>query len=312
MSLLYGRMSFRRFIMNFAYYEYQQDHLDINIDFFGREACAPGYSFGPSVRENYVIHYILSGKGQLNIDNFTIELESGNVFILPKDIITFYQADTTDPWDYIWVGLSGTKIESYLKRSSLMEDFKINNVSESSFIKCFIELQVLSDNTYDQNIDLLMDSKIYQMLYYLVKEFPSRQLKPPTPQEQYFNQAIRYMYHHFSKNITIRDIYEHLNLSRSYFHHIFTQQSGISPQDFLMNLRMKKAGDLLIKSDNTITTISISVGYKDLLSFSKAFKNFYGLSPSHFKKSQGNQKYERLLLKLDEDPNRLKKNSLFK
>lgn len=269
--------------MNFEYYEYQQNHLDINIDFFGREACAPGYSFGPSVRENYVIHYILSGKGQLNIDNFTLDLEAGNVFILPRDIITFYQADHKNPWDYIWVGLSGTKIESYLKRSSLMEDFKINNVADSSFIKSLIEIQELSDETYNQNIDLLMDSKIYQMLYYLVTEFPSRQLSPPTPQEQYFNEATRYMYNHFNQKITIKDIYEHLNLSRSYFHHIFIQQAGISPKEFLTSLRMKKAGDLLLKSDNNITTISISVGYKDPLSFSKAFKKFYGLSPNHYR-----------------------------
>ena len=295
--------------MDFAYYEYQKDHLDINIDFFGREACAPNYSFGPSVRDNYVIHYILSGKGRLDIDDFSLYLEKGNAFILPKDIITFYQADEKDPWDYIWVGLSGTKIESYLKRSSLMEDYKIDEVTNSKFIESFTELGNLSNNTFDSDIDLLMDSKVYQMLYHLAKEFPSRQLIPPSPQEQYFNQAARYMFNYFSQNITVKDVYEHLNLSRSYFHHVFTEQAGISPQEFLINLKMKKAGDLLIKSDNTMTTISLSVGYKDALAFSKAFKNFYGLSPTNFRKEKGTQKYERLLIKLNEDPNDMIKKS---
>lgn len=295
--------------MNFSYYEYQKDHLDINIDFFGREACVPGYSFGPSVRNNYVIHYVLNGKGTLSIDDFSLELETGNVFILPKDQITFYQADKLDPWDYIWVGLSGTKIESYLKRSTLLEDYKIDNVSDSQFLKAFFELGDLSNNTSNQNIDLLMDSQIYKLLYFLAEEFPSRQLVAPTQQEQYFNQAARFMFNHFNQPITIKEVYQHLNLSRSYFHHIFTDQAGISPQVFLINLRMKKAGDLLLKSDNTITTIAISVGYKDGLAFSKAFKNFYGLSPSYFRKEKGNQKYKRLLIELNEDPeDKVKKN----
>lgn len=293
--------------MDFAYFEYQEDHLDINIDFLGREVCPPGYSFGPSVRSNYVLHYILKGKGRLHIDDFELELESGNVFILPRDQITFYQADTLDPWEYIWVGLSGTKIEGYLKRSKILEDFKIDNVANDNFIRAFLELGELSNNTFDKDIDLAMDSKIYQLLYFLVKEFPSRQLIPPTPQEQYFNQGVRYMTNHFSKPITIKDVYEHLNLSRSYFHHIFSEHANLPPKIFLINLRMKKAGDLLLKSDNTITTIALSVGYKDCLAFSKGFKKFYDLSPTHFRQEKGSEKYQRLIIKLDQDPNSLKK-----
>lgn len=272
--------------MNFAYYEYQKEHIDINIDFIGREACVPGYSFGPSVRNNYVIHYILKGKGTLFIDDFSLDLKAGNIFILPKDQITFYQADKEEPWDYIWVGLSGTKTEGYLKRSTILEDYKIDDAEKSQFIEAFLELARLSNDTINQDIDLLMDSKIYQLLYFLAKEFPSRQLIPPTPQEQYFNQATRYMFNHFSKPITIKNVYEYLNLSRSYFHHIFTEQADQSPQEFLISLRMKKASDLLLKSDNNITTIAISVGYKDALAFSKAFKNFYGLSPTYFRLNQ--------------------------
>lgn len=298
--------------MDFAYFEYQKDHLDINIDFFGREACAPGYSFGPSVRDNYVIHYVLTGKGCLHIDDFTFDLEAGNVFILPKDLITFYQADDTEPWDYIWVGLSGTKIEGYLKRSVLMEDFNICKVAGSQFIQKFNELRQLSDRSHDTDIDLLMDSKVYEMLYYLAKEFPSRQLKTPSQQELYFNQATKYMFTYFSQPIGIKDVYQYLNLSRSYFHHIFTKRAGIPPKEFLMNLRMKKAGDLLVKSANTITTIALSVGYLDSLTFSKAFKHFYTLSPSSFRDEKGTQKYERLLIKLTEDPNHLQKLSASK
>lgn len=288
--------------IDFVYLEYQKDHLDINIDFFGREACAPNYSFGPSVRDNYVIHYILKGKGQLNIDDFSFNLAAGNIFILPKNLVNFYQADKEDPWDYIWVGLSGTKIENYLKRSSLLEDFTICEAEDSQFVHSFIELSQLSNLTDDKDIELLMDSKVYEMLYHLAKEFPSRQLKLPSQQQLYFNQAIKYIHMHSSQPITVKDICQHINLSRSYVHTIFTTIANMSPQEFLTNFRMKKAGDLLIKSPNTITTIAISVGYRDSLTFSKAFKKFYAVSPTIFREEKGNQKYERLIFELTEKP----------
>lgn len=281
--------------MEFVFLEYEKNHFDINIDFSGREACAPNYSYGPSVRDNYVIHYILNGKGQLNIDDFSFSLSAGDIFILPKNLVTFYQADKEDPWDYIWVGLSGIRIENYLKRSSLLEDFTICETGDSQFVQSFIELSKLSNLTDDKNIELLMDSKVYEMLYHLIKEFPSRQLELPSQHQLYFNQAIKYIYNHSSQPITVKDIYQHMNLSRSYLHHIFTTMANMSPQEFLMNFRMKRAGDLLIKSPNTITTIAISVGYRDSLTFSKAFKKFYSVSPTIFREEKGNNKYERLV-----------------
>ncbi len=281
--------------MEFVFLEYEKNHFDINIDFSGREACAPNYSYGPSVRDNYVIHYILSGKGQLNIDDFSFSLSAGDIFILPKNLVTFYQADKEDPWDYIWVGLSGIRIENHLKRSSLLEDFTICQTEYSQFVQSFIELSKLSNLTDDKDIELLMDSKVYEMLYHLTKEFPSRQLELPSQHQLYFNQAIKYIYNHSSQPITVKNIYQHMNLSRSYLHHIFITMANMSPQEFLMNFRMKRAGDLLIKSPNTITTIAISVGYRDSLTFSKAFKKFYSVSPTIFREEKGNNKYERLV-----------------
>lgn len=52
------------------YKEFHQNFLDINLDFVGNEATIPNFSFGPAIRENYVIHYITSGSGLFMINGF--------------------------------------------------------------------------------------------------------------------------------------------------------------------------------------------------------------------------------------------------
>lgn len=269
--------------MDFVFYEYEKKQLDINIDFCGREACLPNYSFGPSIRENYVLHFILDGSGCLHIDGDSIDLAAGDCFVLPKDHITFYQANKQTPWEYVWIGIGGTKVEEFLQRSSLLDFFYLKNIAHSAFIKEFILLVDLSENVGDSNIDLLMDSQIYKLLYILADEFPSTKQIKKSQKELYFLEAIKYIANYFNRAITVTHICSQLNLSRSYLYAIFKAQIGYSPQQYLLRFRMKKASDLLVNTSNTVTMIASSVGYNDPLNFSKAFKSYYGQSATEYR-----------------------------
>ena len=55
---------------------------DLFLCFCGYEACQPFHSYGPAVRPNYVIHYIISGKGTFTIGNRTYRLTAGQGFFL--------------------------------------------------------------------------------------------------------------------------------------------------------------------------------------------------------------------------------------
>ena len=61
---------------------------------------------------------------------------------------------------------------------------------------------------------------------------------------------------------------------------------NMSPQEFLMNFRMEKAASLLCDTQSPINAIAYEVGYVDALSFSKAFKRRYGMSPSEFREKR--------------------------
>ena len=64
--------------------------------FCGYAQCSSRHYFGPAARPNYLIHYILSGKGVYQVGEKRYELQAGQGFLIEPEVLTFYQADNDD------------------------------------------------------------------------------------------------------------------------------------------------------------------------------------------------------------------------
>jgi YesN/AraC family two-component response regulator len=64
---------------------------------------------------------------------------------------------------------------------------------------------------------------------------------------------------------------------------VFKDQTGESPINYLINLRLEKAKNLLVSTESPIKSIAQAVGYKDAYYFSKLFKKYCGHSPCKFR-----------------------------
>ena len=91
---------------------------DLVVYHVGAEKCEPGH-FWSGVRDHFLIHYVLSGKGIFTFDGSTYQLSGGQGFLICPNILSFYQADLDEPWEYCWVGFHGRQAEKYLKALNL-------------------------------------------------------------------------------------------------------------------------------------------------------------------------------------------------
>lgn len=73
---------------------------DIYTLFCGRQKCPSLYSFGPAVRECYLLHFCLDGCGDFYANDQHYHLEKGQGFLICPNELTFYQADEAHPWTY--------------------------------------------------------------------------------------------------------------------------------------------------------------------------------------------------------------------
>ncbi|MBR6769582.1 MAG: helix-turn-helix transcriptional regulator [Clostridia bacterium] len=90
-------------------------------------------------------------------------------------------------------------------------------------------------------------------------------------------------------DITIDDVATHAGFSTDYFNRIFFAHTGFNIMEYVRFSRLKKAANLLRGTDNDILDIALDCGYEAHESFSRAFKNQYGMSPSEYRK-----KYEKV------------------
>ncbi|WP_192873826.1 AraC family ligand binding domain-containing protein, partial [Streptococcus suis] len=78
--------------------------------------------------------FITKGRGKILVDGKTSYLAAGDLFILPKDVSIFYQADENEPWTYIWVGFSGSRAKDLLNQSQLLENYYLHSNLESPIL----------------------------------------------------------------------------------------------------------------------------------------------------------------------------------
>ncbi|MBQ8416169.1 MAG: helix-turn-helix transcriptional regulator, partial [Clostridia bacterium] len=74
-------------------------------------------------------------------------------------------------------------------------------------------------------------------------------------------------------------------ISTVYFRKLFTQSYGTSPISYMHAIRIKKAKEMLKSDFGTIGDLSLSLGYKSIYDFSRAFKRHTGVSPTQYKKA---------------------------
>ena len=90
-------------------------------------------------------------------------------------------------------------------------------------------------------------------------------------------------------SLTITDIAQQMHVSGSYLRRIFCQEFGISPKQYLNNLRLERAKELLNAGYDSVLTVAEKVGFRDTKNFATAFKKQFGYPPSKQRYGFGEQ-----------------------
>lgn len=104
-------------------------------------------------------------------------------------------------------------------------------------------------------------------------------------------EAIHYMQAHFGEHITLDDIAEKVQLSPSFFHVVFKNICHKTPHQYLLELRLTAAKDLLIHSDLALTAIAETCGFDSQVYFNYIIKKELGVTPKKYRDSLRNKNY---------------------
>lgn len=276
-------------ITNIAHYKclesVEKSQHDLYLCYCGIQDCEPGHSFGPTKRKEYLVHVVLSGKGIFQTNGITYNLEAGSLFLICPGITTYYQADSREPWSYVWFGFNGLKADELLRHAGLSSDTPVNTVPDTGPYKNGV-MGILDSCQLTFSNEFKREACLYTMAAQLVDDLhdcAGTSDEPFYPYRTYVEHTLDYIENNYFNNIKITDIANYIGINRSYLTTCFKKVTNMSPRQYLNEYRINKAKSLLTSTNIPINKIAVKVGYEDSLAFSKVFKNKTGLSPKAYR-----------------------------
>lgn len=252
---------------------------DVYLCDIGYHKTPPLHEYGQAVRNYWLIHVIASGKGKFIKKGVETQLGAGDCFIIrPMEVIR-YVADEKEPWEYYWLGFKGNAAKS-LAEFALPEYISTAPAGKEALLSLVAFYDELTSGRKPGDLETL--ARIYEFLGLLKKNIaPDNESK-----SDIVYTALRYLENNYFQNVNVSRLAAELGVTRSYFTSLFTEKTGLSPYNYLTELRVGKARDLLENSDLRISEVAYSVGFSGLERFSEMFKKYTGLSPVAYRNSK--------------------------
>ncbi len=258
---------------------------ELVVLFAGHEQTAPSHQVGPQVRDYYLIHHVLSGKGTFQCMGSQYDIRAGQSFVIFPGELIRYESDKEDPWSYSWIAFKGTIADQLLSGLGISQYHPVvNPVNPRRTAALFRRLHTVLGKA-DASCDLESGGLMRMTLAGYVKEGQTPVTAGKTthnPIEEQVERTIRWLTLQYAQPISIQEIAHSLGYHRTHLSKIFKQYTGVSPMHFLLKIRMDRA-QLLLLEELTIEQVASSVGYPDSLYFSKQFKKWHGCTPSDYR-----------------------------
>ena len=248
----------------------------LHIHKYGEEACVPSFSYTQWKNNFYLLHFIVSGRGTFEFDNHTYYLGPGQGFLIEPGTIATYTADAADPWHYIWVGFNGIMASKLLKDLWLSSKNPIYQSVDAERSVTFLQ-ELLEADISNFHIHFYLIGSFYKFLSTIQIAHNGQR------GQRLFEDAMDFINNNYLYDLQIEDISRHLCIDRSYLYKIFMDNIHVSPQEYVIRLKIDKATELLTTTNESINDICYLSGFHDLAHFSKTFKKRTSLSPMDFR-----------------------------
>lgn len=228
------------------------------------------------VQNFFSAHFVLSGKGILEIYGKRHIVRQYDMFLIPASETVCYYPDPDDPWEYFWIDYVGDKATFLSERMGFSKDtpyFACNSpYSVYSIAKKFFDQYEASGEVgYFRALSL----------FYSIIDINTNMEKVKSL--SLHDQVISYIDTHFhDANLKISDICKFFNISHSHLCDLF--KGGETVKGILTSKRIEEAKRLLFEGELFVGEVGRSVGFMNAEQFMKVFKKSTGMAAGEYRK----------------------------
>ena len=184
------------------------ENVSLSIFNCGIQRCEGGYTWGPGIRDHYLIHMILKGKGSYCVSGKEYTLKQGDLFLAKPNQLITYTADQNDPWEYAWVGFNGACANRLVSQLPFWENAPVHHCA--NFDKVSFELLQIFENRGSSSVnETAMIGHLYLFIAHLTQEALAQNPRSNTSSAQYVHGAIKFIQFNYFHDISISDCFFH-------------------------------------------------------------------------------------------------------
>jgi AraC-like DNA-binding protein len=240
----------------------------------------------PRGLDECILIFCTKGKGWAEIDGRRFTIAAGEVLFIPANKPHAYGADDDDPWSIHWAHFAGTAAASY---SSLLPSHEyvlsIPSADAKEIARMFRESYRLASTGLTERT-LLLVSHILRYVLGLLFFQTGRSLGGASRAIVHdLTKSIEFMRANVARSLTLQELSRQAGLSPTRYSLLFREQTGSSPVDHHIRLRMQAACHYLDTTALSIKEAAAKLGYDDPYYFSRLFQKILGCSPLAYRRS---------------------------
>lgn len=234
----------------------------------------PFLSRQPAGRHDFYLMYLICGSLQARSGEKTFLLSPENAVIYTPETGYSYRHETDERMVYLWIHFTGSEAEKLLSDRGLStaEVYSIRNSEQiEADFEAIHQLFITRPPYYLEEAAARLD-----MLLLHIARLNGR---AENAQNERLQNSLSFLNRHYAEKLQLETLASMEFLSPSRYSALFRSLTGRSPQQYLIDLRLKNARELLVSTDLSVAEIARSVGYEDALYFSRLFKKHTGKAP---------------------------------
>lgn len=236
------------------------------------------------VLDEFQLIYIVQGSGILENELGQFELAAGSMVLIRPNEYHRYRPLAETGWVEYYLGFHGHLVQHFYQQAdSLLQEAVLLCGIQDQILECFhrIFAGVESERPGFQQIAA---GQLVELLGYLVANQKQGEFSGK-PIEQIIQKALLHMRENVESQIDLQLLASEYHVTYANFRKMFKKYTGMSPRQYHLELKMRRAKELVLTSDKTIMEISEELQFESIHYFSRYFKKKLGYSPTELRKT---------------------------
>lgn len=235
------------------------------------------------ILDGYYMVYISNGQGIFeSAQTKPFNVKAGHCFLLFPGVWHRYKPDPNQGWEEYWIGFNGTYPDIFMKKGFFNPKYPFINAGLNEKLLLLLQELIQTGTNTSIGYPQILSGITLQILG-LINAINLQGEKNADPVDKLISKAKFRLQSSLENQVNMEDLVEEFPVSYSKFRKVFRAKVGLSPNQYHLELRLKKAKELLDSTTLSISEIAYKTGFESVFYFSRIFKNKNGKSPKLYR-----------------------------